>query len=285
MTRVLIVDPDVMGSRFLNFVFQTQGKCELQQVCSGQEALLRITSVEFGLIITEAKLTDMQGAEFCEALRGHNYYGPIVVVAETASVRDRVQLLDAGADDFIAKPIDPSEFLARVAAVTSRYHHDDHQHVSRTVRIGDAELSVKDLRLSIDGRLSVHLTPTEMRLMECLMSNADVALSRDTLVNRIWGFDVFGDSNRLDVYIRRLRRKIERDPTSPEYLVTVRSVGYAFRSGRHSLTRWQDDTIGDLDFLGDELPAFVPELRERPTSEHTDEIELVTSHEIGELAG
>jgi two-component system, OmpR family, response regulator RegX3 len=232
--KVLIVDPDIVGSRFLNFVFQANGYDDIQLACTGREALEHTQNAEFGLIVTEIDLPDYHGADLCENLRKHNYCGPIIVVSENASVMDRVRAIDAGADDFMSKPIDLPEFLARIAAVCSRYDHEDHQALSRTLHVGDAELSVKDLRLTIAGRAPIHLTPTEWRLMECLMSNADVALSRETLVNRIWGFDVFGDSNRLDVYIRRLRRKIERDPTAPEYLITVRSVGYAYHSGHHA---------------------------------------------------
>lgn len=244
--RILIVDPDIVGSRFLKFVFQAQGYDDLRLVSTGHEALSHVQTADCGLVITEIDLPDMHGGELCEFLRRYNHLKPIIVVSENTSVMDRIRAFDAGADDVIGKPIDPPEFMARVAAVTSRYHHDDQQHVSRTLRVGNAELSVKDLRLSFDGSPTIHLTPTEWRLMECLMRNADVALSRDTLVNRIWGFDVFGDSNRLDVYIRRLRQKIEQDPTSPEYLITVRSVGYAFHSGHHSRDCWlENETTRD----------------------------------------
>jgi two-component system response regulator RegX3 len=235
--EILIVDPDVTGSRFLNFVFQVQGYNDLHLVNTAREALGEISATEFGLIVTEMVLPDMRGGEFCKVLRQRHYQGPIIAASENASVVDRVRVFESGADDFVAKPIDPSEFMARVAAVTSRFHYDELPQNGRTLRVGDAELSVNDMRLTIDGRLTVRLTPTEMRLMECLMRNADVAISRSTLVNRIWGFDVFGDSNRLDVYVRRLRQKIERDPTSPEYLLTVRSVGYAFHSRERSTDR------------------------------------------------
>jgi len=234
MTSILIADDDVVGSRFLNYVFQAQGYDDVHLASSGREALSWTQSVEFGLIVCEIDLPDMRGRDLCEHLRKHGYFGPIICVSENTSVMERIRVFEAGADDIITKPIDPSEFLARVAAVTSRYQQEDHHYLSRNLRVGDAELSVKDMRLTMDGRVSVRLTPTELRLMECLMSNAGIALSRDTLVNRIWGYDVFGDSNRLDVYIRRLRRKIERNPTAPEYLVTVRSVGYAFHSGHYA---------------------------------------------------
>jgi DNA-binding response OmpR family regulator len=97
------------------------------------------------------------------------------------------------------------------------------------LKAGDAELSVADLTFRIVGRAPVRLTPTEMRILECLMRNTGLAVNRETLIERVWGFEFFGESNRVDVYIRRLRHKIERDPTRPEFLHTVRGVGYNFR--------------------------------------------------------
>ncbi len=236
---VLVVDPDIVGSRFLHFVFQAGRSDNLHLVSSGRDALTHIATSDVGLVIMELSLPDITGVDLCQRLRKRHFHGPIIAVSENSSVNNRIEVLDAGADDVMSKPIDPSEFLARIAAVTSRYQQDDQHPIGRSLRVGDAEICVKDMRLTIGGRPPVRLTPTEMRLMECLMGNADVAISRNTLINRTWGFDLYGDSNRLDVYIRRLRQKIERDPASPEYLVTVRSVGYAFRSHDQAL----DDVV------------------------------------------
>ena len=227
---ILIVDPDLTGSRFLSFVLEADGYSDLHTVSTGRDALASRGFSDVSLVITEICLPDMDGATLCEALRNRSYHGPIIVISEQTGVVDRIRSFDAGADDLIAKPIDPSEFLARLAAVTSRYDHDDRRPLGRSLRVGDVELSARDMMICIDEREPVRLTPTELRLIDCLMRNADVAVGRDTLISRTWGFDVFGESNRLDVYIRRLRRKIESDPASPGYLITVRSVGYAFRS-------------------------------------------------------
>ncbi len=227
---VMIVDPDVEGSRFLTFILKAEGYDDVRTMCSGRDAVSHLAECGISLIVTEAHLSDTDGASLCGALRSRNFHGPIIVTSESNGILDRVRCLNAGADDFVGKPIDPSEFMARIAAVTNRYHDDDHVYSSRLLRVGDAVLSIRDLTLDIDGRPTVNLTPTELRLIECLMRNVGVAVSRDTLINRTWGYDLFGESNRLDVYMRRLRRKIEPDPLLPQYLVTVRTVGYAFHS-------------------------------------------------------
>lgn len=229
--KVLIVDPDIVERRFLSFVFAAQGYNDLISVSCGREALERVIRDACGLIITEAGLPDMDGAGLCRALRSCAYHGAIMVVSEQSTVKDRIRAFEDGADDWINKPLDPAELMARVGAVLRRYVHEHRHQVGWSLRVGDIELSIRDMTLAIGGREPVALTPTETRLMECLMRNADVVVSREALVNRTWGFDIFGDSNRLDVYVRRLRHKIERDPSLPRYIVTVRSVGYVFRTG------------------------------------------------------
>jgi DNA-binding response OmpR family regulator len=162
-------------------------------------------------------------------LRARGYAGPIVFLATQIDISAKLAAFEAGADDYILEPVAPQELLARVQAVARRYAQEDHQPMGTILRAGDAELSVADLTLRIAGRAPVRLTPTEMRILECLMRNAGLAVNRETLIERVWGYDFFGVSNRVDVYIRRLRHKIERDPAVPEFLHTVRGVGYNFR--------------------------------------------------------
>jgi DNA-binding response OmpR family regulator len=122
------------------------------------------------------------------------------------------------------------ELVARIQSVIRRFRLARPQPHGTILRVGDAELSLNTLRYSSRVTPSVELTPTELRILECLMREAERIVSREKLMDEIWGLDGVDDTNRVDVYMRRLRRKIERDPTNPEYLLTLRGSGYVFRA-------------------------------------------------------
>jgi DNA-binding response OmpR family regulator len=144
--------------------------------------------------------------------------------------RDKVKALNYGADDYLVKPFDPQELLARLDTIARRFRQSDYQGLGTVLKVKQAELSVGELTYRVEGRAAELLTPTEMRLLECLMRNAQITISRDTLIERVWGFNFEGDTSRVDQYIRRLRKKIEPNPQEPEYLHTVRGMGYVFRA-------------------------------------------------------
>lgn len=226
---VVIVDPDVMSSKLLQFVLETAGHEDIEVALHGAHALNLVKDRDVNLLVLEVDLPDMTGYELCKSVRDQRYKGPLIFVANRSTSPERVHALRIGADDFIAKPIYPQEFIARVEAVARRHGQQDYQALGTLLKVGDAELSITDLKFRIPGREVISLTPTEMRILECLMRNSNITISRETLIERTWGFDFFGDSNRVDVYIRRLRSKIESDQSRPEYLHTVRRVGYVFR--------------------------------------------------------
>lgn len=166
--------------------------------------------------------------ELCKELRGYGYHGPVLFIGQSQDTVDKLRAFECGADDYIVRPFDPMELIARIESTARRFKQAHHQSLGRVLKVGDAELSIGDLTFRADGRRPVLLTPTEMRLLECLMRNSSITISRDTLIDRAWGHD-FGDTNRVDVYIGRLRKKIERDPARAEYIHTVRGAGYVFR--------------------------------------------------------
>jgi DNA-binding response OmpR family regulator len=227
---VVIADSDSMSLRLLRFVLESAGYEDVLISLTGLEVLDLVKSGDIDLVLLEVDLADTSGFDLCRELRSRRYTGPIVFVSNRTSPLDRVHAFELGADDFISKPVYPQELTARVAAVARRYGQQDYQALGTILKVGDAELSITDLTFRAEGRPPVRLTPTEIRILECLMRNANITISRETLIERTWGFDFFGDSNRVDVYIRRLRSKIEVDQSHPEYLHTVRRVGYVFRS-------------------------------------------------------
>ncbi len=226
--RVVVVDPDSMTAKLLRFVLGEAGH-DVVLVKSAAAALAATLEQETDAVLLEAELPDMDGWVLCKELRGRRYTGPVIFVTKLRETQDKVRAFDHGADDYIVEPFDPAELVARVDAVARRCKHADHQALGTLLKVGDAELSIGELTFRAEGRPPVFLTPTEMRMLECLMRNHGITISRDTLIERTWDHNFIGDSNRVEVYIRRVRKKIERDPAQPEYLHTVRGVGYVFR--------------------------------------------------------
>lgn len=243
--RIVIVDADSMSGRLLQFVLGEAGHKDIVHARGVSEALEEVIGRETDAVILDMDLPDMTGVELCRELRARRYSGPIMFVSYAGTTQDKVSAFSNGADDFVVKPFDPEELVARLDAVVRRYKQADYQSLGTVLKAGDAELSIGQLTFCVEGRPPVRLTPTEMQILECLMRNVNITIRRDTLIERAWGCDFLIDTNRVDVYIRRLREKIERDPSRPEYIHTVRGVGYVFRPPRPSLTPlpWEEPVV------------------------------------------
>ncbi|MDI3341635.1 MAG: response regulator transcription factor, partial [Sphaerobacter sp.] len=152
----------------------------------------------------------------------------IIVVTQQRTTQDKVRAFTRGADDFVERPFDPPELVARISAVVRRCRRSESRLASTVLQVGSARLSMSHLTFQIDGQPPVRLTPTEMQLLALLMQSSMSPVSRSRLIERTWGIEFLHESNRVDVYIRRLREKIEPDPSSPIYVRTVRGVGYLF---------------------------------------------------------
>jgi len=226
--RIVVIDPDQTAARLVGFILGEAGHTVVQATTAAA-GLHAVFERETDAVLLEAELPDLDGWELCKELRGRRYTGPLIFVSEQGSTRAKVRAFEHGADDFIVEPYDPAELVARVGAVARRCQRADYQAMGTVLKVGDVELAIGELTVRVAGREPVLLTPTEMRLLECLMRNSQITISRETLIERTWGYDFVGESNRVDVYISRLRKKLERDPAAPEYLHTVRGVGYVFR--------------------------------------------------------
>lgn len=228
--RIVVIDPDRMTGKLLHFVLTDAGH-EVVLVKTAAEGLAEIIGRETDAVLLETDLPTPgpDGYDLCKEIRARRYNGPLIFVTQRHETRDKLRAFDFGADDYIIEPFDPLELVARVHSVARRFRHADYQALGTVLKAGEAELSIGELTFRIEGRSPAVLTPTEMRMLECLMRNSNITISRDTLIERTWGYDFIGDSNRVDVYIRRIRKKVEIDPAMPEYLHTVRGLGYVFR--------------------------------------------------------
>lgn len=226
--RVLVVDDDPPSVKMIAFLLREEGYT-VDTADNGRAALEIIEHEPPDLLILDVMMPHVNGLEVTRRIR-QRLDIPIIILSAKGETSDKVLGLETGADDYLAKPFEPSELLARVKAVLRRtevFPLDDSQ----------SRLAVEGLRLDPvennvvleDGR-SVELTPIEFKLLHCLMRNAGRVLSHDMLLSTVWGYDYEGYSNQVAVYIRRLRTKLEKDPTNPKHLITVRGAGYKFQA-------------------------------------------------------
>jgi two-component system response regulator RegX3 len=242
--RIVISKPDPVMAKLMRFVLTESGH-EAVITRTAAEALEAVLGRETGAVLLDVDLPDLSGLELCKELRARQFVGPVLFVTSHRDTRDKTQAFNYGADDYIVEPFDPQELVLRVDVVARRCMATDRQPMATIVKAGNAELMINDLAFQVEGRCKVLLTPTEMRLLECLMRNAGITISRDSLIERTWGYDFVGDSNRVEVYVARLRKKIERNPSQPEYLHTIRGIGYVFRVEHKTSTEWRAPRVSE----------------------------------------
>ena len=226
---ILVVDDEENIVRLVRTYLEKDG-FPVECAGDGEEALRKAASLNPALIVLDLMLPKVDGWEVCRRIRATSQVPIIVLTARTDDV-DKIVGLELGADDYLPKPFEPMELLARVKAVLRRSEaYLLNGLAQERVTVGGITLDPLTLTAHFaDGR-SVPLTPTEFRLLHCLMRNAGQTLTHDTLMESVWGYDYEGDSNPLPVYIRRLRAKIEERPDQPRRLVTVRGLGYRFEA-------------------------------------------------------
>ena len=226
--RVLILDPDPLEASLLVCLL-TEASYNAVLVGGVTELIDQTARPDTHAVLLEMDVKGVPGHQLCEQVRGCGYRGPLIFVSRQPDPQVRVNALRRGADDFVVKPYDPHELIARIEAVARRSFISDRLSAGNVIRVGDAELAISEMRFTGDNRPPVYLTPTEMRLLDCLMRNRSITIRRETLIERAWPDDYLADTNRVDVYVARLRKKIEADPLKPEYIQTVRGFGYVFR--------------------------------------------------------
>ncbi len=227
---VAIAHWNSMTVTMLKFVLETAGYSDVVTCSTSTDALRLIREGAVDAILLSVGRDDNAGIELCTELRAHNYQGPVLFVSRRKDVATKVICFEHGADDYIMEPFDPAELVARIRASMWRSERVNGARGSGRIAVGNITLSPSDLTFTTEDRGVVHLTPTETRMLACLMRNHGITVRRETLSERTWGFDDFAGNARIDVCIRRLREKIERNPAFPELIQTVRGVGYTFRA-------------------------------------------------------
>ena len=220
MPRILIVEDDDHIRTALKLMFEGEG-FDVDDAPTGELGVALFSRMTSDVAIVDVMLPGMTGFQTCEAIRSSSDV-PIVIVSARDETADVVLGLESGADDYVTKPFVPEELLARVRA-----------HLRRRPEKSTNAFQLGELRVIPDEGVvrhrdgdELHLTSTEFRLLTDLAAAHGRVLSREDLLEHVWGYDYFGDSRLVDVHIRRLRMKIEPDPANPSYLVTVRGTGY-----------------------------------------------------------
>ena len=220
MPRILIVEDDDRIRAALRLMFEGEGFI-VDDAPTGEVGVALFNRMTSDIAIVDIMLPSMTGFETCQALRAMSDL-PIVIVSARDDTADVVLGLESGADDYVTKPFVPEELLARVRAHLRRRPDKS----TNAFQLGELRVIPDEGVVRHRDGTELHLTSTEFRLLTELASANARVLSREDLLEHVWGYDYFGDSRLVDVHIRRLRMKIEPDPASPTYLVTVRGTGY-----------------------------------------------------------
>ncbi len=223
---ILLVEDEAAIATFVQTALEREGFA-VEVVEDGQQALARVNQGLPDLIILDLMLPGVDGLEVCRAVRRMPTYVPIIMLTARDEDVDKVVGLELGADDYITKPFNTRELIARVRAVLRLAHSRATMEEADRLRIGRLEIDLTGRTVTVGGQ-SVDLTPKEFDLLVLLASNPGRVFGRETLLEKVWGYDYLGDSRTVDVHVQRLRRKLEEDPHHPRHLLTVRSIGYKF---------------------------------------------------------
>ena len=223
MTRILVVEDEESLSEAIAFLLSKEG-FEVEIAANGPSAIEKFDLHGADLILLDLMLPGLSGTEVCRQIRSKSAV-PIIMLTAKDSEIDKVVGLELGADDYVTKPYSSRELIARIRAVLRRGEMSDSSVEVGVLTVGPVRLDIDRHIITVNG-LPISLPLKEFELLEFLMRNAGRVLTRIQLIDRVWGSDYVGDTKTLDVHIKRLRAKIEKDPANPEFIQTVRGMGY-----------------------------------------------------------
>jgi two-component system alkaline phosphatase synthesis response regulator PhoP len=222
--KILVVDDEYNIVELVKYNLKSNGY-EVKEAYDGKEAIEMALSEKFDLIILDLMLPKIDGIEVCKTIKENNPNIKVIMLTAKSSESDKVLGLNIGADDYITKPFSIKELLARVNAVLRRSNENTKTLDRGIISIGNLEINLERHEVWKDGEL-VDLTLKEFELLRILAENKGKVLSRNTLLDMVWGYDFYGETRTVDVHVRNLRKKIEEDDRNPQYIETVRGVGY-----------------------------------------------------------
>jgi two-component system response regulator RegX3 len=226
VTRLLVIEDEPSISEPLAYMLEKEG-FEVAVAATGPAGVEEFGRSGADLVLLDMMLPGLSGTDVCKALRQAGNV-PIIMLTARDSEVDKVVGLELGADDYVTKPFSHRELLARIRAVLRR-RSEPEETPSTALEVGPVRMDVDRHRVTVSGE-AVQLPLKEFELLEILLRNAGRVLTRQQLIDRVWGADYVGDTKTLDVHVKRLRAKVEPEPKTPTHLLTVRGLGYKFES-------------------------------------------------------
>lgn len=220
---ILVVEDEASIAETVIYALRTEGFAPLWR-STGREALAALAEQPAALVVLDVGLPDMSGFDVCRELRRRAATVPVIFLTARSSEVDKVVGLELGADDYVTKPFSSRELVARIRAVLRRKGEPEDL-LPSVIEVGPIRVDV-DRHVVVVRGVTVAMPLKEFDLLEILMRNAGRVLTRSQLIDRVWGSDYVGDTKTLDVHVKRLRAKIEEDPSQPRILQTVRGLGY-----------------------------------------------------------
>ena len=225
--KVLVVDDEKLIVKGIRFSLEQDGM-EVECAYDGEEALEKVKENKYDIILLDLMLPKISGLEVCQQIREFSQV-PIVMLTAKGEDMDKILGLEYGADDYITKPFNILEVKARIKAIMRRTSRTEKTERERIIEVQDMKIDCESRRVYIKGE-EVNLTAKEFDLLELLVHNPNKVYSRENLLKIIWGYEYLGDVRTVDVHIRRLREKIESNPSDPKYVHTKWGVGYYFQA-------------------------------------------------------
>ena len=223
--KVLVVDDEKLIVKGIRFSLEQEG-FEVSCAYDGEEALEMAKETEYDIILLDLMLPKLSGLEVCQQIRGFSNV-PIIMLTAKGEDMDKILGLEYGADDYITKPFNILEVKARIKTIFRRVSTGLQQQEQRVIRVHDMDVNLVKRSVVLGGK-DVKLTAKEFDLLQLFVTNRGTVFSREQMLETVWKYDYAGDARTVDVHIRRLREKIERDTTKPEFIFTKWGVGYYF---------------------------------------------------------
>ncbi len=221
-TKILLIEDDIRLAQFIEMELTCEGY-QVSMAHNGLDGLTQARQTQPDLVVLDWMMPGLSGVEICRRLRATGSKVPIILVTAKDEISDRVAGLDAGADDYVIKPFSIEEMLARIRSNLRRTKAED----SDTLQFEDLSLNLRTREILRAGK-AIELTVREFELLEYLMTHPQQVMTRDQILENVWGYDFGGDSNVIEVYVRTLRQKLEIDDTC-RLIQTVRGIGYVLR--------------------------------------------------------
>lgn len=223
MEKILVIEDDRATRKALKQLFEPEGYAVVDAP-DGAAGLAAFRALKPDFVILDLKIPQVGGQDVCREIRKDSPEVPMIILTGSADEVDRVLLLELGADDYVTKPFSPKELMARVRAVLRR---SKRAMPADQFNFGDVSVDFLKMQISRNGR-AVLLTPQEFKVLKYFSQNAERVISRDELLNEVWGYNSYPSTRTVDAHILTLRQKLEKDPSRPVHFITVHNAGYKF---------------------------------------------------------